>query len=104
MSLFYNIAGSSALTTEILAPSSGQTVQSVTLTNVHSTNAATVTLFIQDDPTSGTTKTYNLIYLVNLPAKSALLLNRPELFGFDDNFGLYITVGGSDTLDVIVGT
>mgnify|MGYP003142738520 CR=1 FL=1 len=89
MSLFYNVTGSSSVTTELLAPNNLTGAKFVLLTNIHATDAATVTLFIQNDPASGTTETYNIIYLVNVPAKSALLLDKTELFQFDEEFGLY---------------
>ena len=61
MSKYYNIIGSTGVTVELIAPSVDANVASVLLTNVHATADATVTLFIQDDPESGTTSTYNFL-------------------------------------------
>ena len=77
-------------------------IKSILLTNVHATADATVTLFIQDDPVSGTTNTYNIISTIAIPSDTALLLDNPSIFRFDDFYGLYITVGSSDTVDVII--
>ena len=102
MSLFYNITGSTGVTVELIAPKSPNSVQSVTLTNVHATADATVTLFIQDDPASGATSTYNIIHTIAIPADSSLLLDNATMFRFPERYGLYITVGSSDTVDVFI--
>jgi hypothetical protein len=103
MSKFYNITGSTGVTVELISPiETNVGIKSVLLTNVHITAVATVTLFIQNDPTSGTTSTYNLIHTIAIPADSSLLLDESSMFLFDEEFGLYITVGGSDTVDVII--
>ena len=103
MSLHYNITGSTGVTVELIAPKEHNiSVKSVILTNVHDSAAATITLFIEDDPTSGTTSTYNLIYNVSVPSQSSLLLNEPSIFKFPTQYGLYITVGGSDAVDVTI--
>ena len=105
MSKFYNVTGSSGVTVELMSPAqSNPGVKSVLLTNVHDTADATVTLFIQDDPTSGTTSTYNLIHTVAIPADSSLLLDESSIFRFNEKYGLYITVGSSDTVDVFINT
>ena len=54
MSKFYNVTGNTGVTVELVSPlQSNFGIKSILLTNVHVTNDATVTLFIQDDPTSG---------------------------------------------------
>ena len=103
MSLFYNITGSTGVTVELIAPDEVNDILSILLTNVHATADATVTLFIQDDPASGTTSTYNLIHTVAIPADTSLLLNNSSTLNFPSKFGLYITVGSSDTVDVVIG-
>ena len=102
MSKFYNITGSTGVTVELVAPGVDNNIKSVLLTNVHATADATVTLFIQDDPASGTTSTYNIIHTIAIPADSSLFLDDSSMFRFDKKFGLYTTVGSSDTVDIIV--
>jgi|TARA_R100000084_G_C4606682_1_gene125958 hypothetical protein len=102
MALYYNITGSTGVTTELLAPNNETLISSVLLTNVHDTADATVTLFIQDDPASGATSTYNIIHTIAIPADSSLVLDDPVMFKIQDSYGLYITVGSSDTVDVIL--
>ena len=103
MSVYYNVTGSTGVTVELIAPESGGGgVKSILLTNVHATADATITLFIQDDPAAVAASTYNLIHTIAVPADSSLLLNEPSIFRFGEEFGLYITVGASDTVDVII--
>ena len=100
---FYNITGSTGVTVELLAPSaSNPNVKSILLTNVHATADATVTLFIQDDPASGKTNTFNILSTVAIPSNTALLLDESSIFRYGDKHGLYITVVSSDTVDVML--
>ena len=103
----YNIKGASVsggkATTELLAPSANNpNIKSILLTNVHATADATVTLFIQDDPASGTTSTFNILSTVAIPSDTALLLDESSIFTYGNKFGLYITVGANDTVDVMI--
>ena len=103
MARFYNITGSTGVTVELISPAEDNGgVKSILLTNVHATADATVTLFIQDDPVSGTTKTYNILSTVAIPSDTVLLLDNPSMFSFEDFYGLYITVGSSDTVDIMI--
>ena len=102
MAIFYNITGSTGVTVELIKPNVGSDIKSILLTNVHDTADATVTLFIQDDPVSGTTNTYNIIHTVAKPADTSLLLDNSSMLSHNDKFGLYITVGSSDTVDVLI--
>ena len=102
MSKFYNITGSTGVTVELIKPNADSNIKTILLTNVHASNDATVTLFIQDDPASGATKTYNIIHTIAIPADTSLLLDNSSMLTHDDKFGLYITVGSSDTVDVMI--
>ena len=103
MAKFYNITGSTGITVELISPTEDNSnIKSILLTNVHATADATVTVFIQDDPTSGATSTYNILSTVAIPSDTALFLDNPSMFRFDDFYGLYITVGSSDTVDVVI--
>jgi len=102
MSKYYNLIGSNSVTTELVEPGGDANIKSVLITNVHATADATVTLFIQDDPESGSTSTYNFLSTVAIPSDTALFLDNPSMFSFKSLYGLYITVGSSDTVDVTV--
>jgi hypothetical protein len=108
MGFFYNVKGASVsggkLTTELVAPDIDYNVSSLLLVNVHDSADATITLFIQDDPASGATSTYELTHGVAIPANTSLVLNSRSMFSFPEKYGLYITVGANDLVDVIVNT
>ena len=105
MSKFYNVTGSTGITVRLIAPKeTNSNIKSILLTNVHATATATVTLFIQDDPVSGSTSTYYLLPTVAIPSDTALLLDESSMFRFDEKYGLYITVAASDTVDVFINT
>jgi hypothetical protein len=104
MSLYYNVTGSTGVTTELIAPNDTTDVRAILLTNVHATADATVTLFIQSDPPSGATSTYNIISTIAIPSDTALFLDNADMLGVPSEYGLYITVGSSDTVDVSIST
>ena len=104
---FYNVKGASVsggvATTELVAPTNENlNIKSILLTNVHATADATVTLFVQDDPASGTTSTFNILSTVAIPSDTVLLLDESSIFNYDNKYGLYITVAASDTVDVMI--
>jgi hypothetical protein len=108
VSKFFNATGSNfvggSLLHELIAPGeSSSSIKSIILTNVHST-ATAAGLFIQDDPESGTTNTYYLIYAVDIPVGSSLLLDEPSMFKFDDSYGLYLRIDVDDKIDVVINT
>ena len=102
---FYNITGSTGVTIQLLAPSVvNPSIKSVLFTNTHISADATITLFIQDDPASGSTSTFNILYTVSIPASTSLSFDTPTLAKYPQGYGLYITVGSSDIVDVTVNT
>ena len=105
---YHNITGSTGVTVQLIAPGSKvNSLGSILVTNIHNTAAATVSLFIEDSPTASASKTFTIVNKVILPAGTALLLDEPSILDFDNlsstSFGLYITVGSSDTVDVTLG-
>ena len=105
---YHNVTGATGVDVELIAPGSKvNNLGSIMLTNVHASNDATVTLFIQDNPVSTAAKTFNIIHTIAIPADSSLLLDNKSVISFDNSsstsFGLYITVGSSDTVDVLLG-
>ena len=104
MAIYHNIAGSSGVDTELIkVNSSVSNLNSILITNTHSSDAATVSLFLEDDPTASAAKIYHILYNVSIPVNSSLLLNEESLLNFNNSvYGLYMTVGSSDTLDVLI--
>ena len=102
MAIYYYVTGSTGITKELISPNKSYNAGSLNISNIHASDDATISLFIQDSPASGSTSTYYFIKSVVLPAKTSLLFNEEKYFNYGDNFGLYITVGSSDTVDVII--
>tara|TARA_R110001583_G_scaffold16176_2_gene65650 strand:+ start:1720 stop:2043 length:324 start_codon:yes stop_codon:yes gene_type:complete len=100
---YHKITGSTGVDVELLAPGSGvNNLRSIMITNVHATADATVSLFLQKDTS---TTSFFIIHTIAIPADSSLLLDDKALLGFDNSdnaFGLYITVGSSDTVDILL--
>ena len=103
---YHNITGSSGVNVELIAPGSEiNNIKSILIANTHATADATVSLFIQDDPATGTTSTFYMLSTVAIPSDTSLLLDNSDMLSFNNSasgYGLYITVGSSDTLDVSI--
>ena len=101
---YHNITGSTGVTTELIkSGSNANNIQSIMITNTHSTDAATVTLFLQFNPTGAAPSTFNILSTVLIPVDTSLLLDDKALLSFNNSkYGLFITVGSSDTLDVLI--
>ena len=103
---YHNITGSTGINIELIAPGEkAGVIRSIMITNTHATADATVSLFIQDDPTAATASTFYILSTVAIPSDTSLLLDNSTVLSFDNSsngYGLYLTVGGSDTLDVMI--
>ena len=95
----HNVTGE--LTTELLAPGDAVVVRSISLANVHGSNAVSIDLFIQKDLVGK----FYFFKQLSLPADTSLIYNT----SFDnsaDEFGLFIklTKSASETpaVDVII--
>ena len=104
---YHNITGSTGVNIELIAPGLEiDSISSINIANTHATADATVSLFIQDDPISGTTSTFYMLSTVAIPSDTSLLLDSKSMLSFDNSttsgYGLYSTVGSSDTLDVMI--
>ena len=103
---YHNITGSTGVSIELLAPGDEiNNIKSIVIANTHATADATISLFIQDDPTTGTTSTFYMLSTVAIPSDTSLLLDNSDMLSFNNStegFGLYLTVGSSDTLDVLI--
>ena len=103
---YHNITGSTGINIELIAPGSdvGE-IRSIIIANTHATADATVSLFIQNDPTAAAASTFYILSTVAIPSDTSLLLDNSSVLSFDNSssgYGLYLTVGSSDTLDVII--
>ena len=103
---YHSITGSTGVNIELIAPgeNSGD-INTITIANTHITADATVSLFIQNDPIEAATSTFYMLSTVAIPSDTSLLLDNKNMLSFDNSsavYGLYITVGSSDTLDVMI--
>ena len=103
---YHNITGSTGVDIELIAPGENVgAIKSIMITNTHATADATVSLFIQDDPTAAAASTFYIISTIAIPSDTSLLLDNSTVLSFDNSsngYGLYLTVGSSDTLDVMI--
>ena len=103
---YHNIAGSTGVDIELIAPGENiGSIKSIMITNTHATADATVTLFIENDPTRAAASIFKILSTVAIPSDTSLLLDNSTVLSFDnssDGYGLYLTVGSSDTLDVMI--
>ena len=103
---YHNITGSTGVDVELIAPGENiGSIKSIMIANTHATADATVSLFIQDDPTAAAASTFYIISTVAIPSDTSLLLDNNTILSFDNSsngYGLYLTVGSSDTLDVMI--
>ena len=98
---YYNIAGATSVTTTLFNGAEIPNAKSLLITNTHSTNAATITLFIQQK-TATTTKNFKITNLLSLPSKVSFLVDEVSLLKIPQDSSLQITVGSSDTVDVLI--
>ena len=100
---YHNIAGATAVTTKLIARgSNANDISSILITNTQGTNNGTITLFLQDS-TGTIVKNFNILSTVLLPPDTSLLLDDKSLLTFNNSvYDLFITVGSSDTVDVLI--
>jgi len=99
---FHNINGANGVDSELIAPGLNVKIKSILLCNIDDADV-TASLFFQDNPTSGSTSSFYIIHTLVIPQNSSLLIEESDGLIFDnDTYGLYITVGSSDTLDVMI--
>jgi hypothetical protein len=103
----HNVSGASGLYHALLTPGDDiRGIKSILLTNTHSDDI-TVNMFLQDDPSSGTTTTFYILFGMVIPKYTSLLLDDKALLSFNNTingFGLYTKIGSSDKMDVFINT
>ena len=80
-------------------------ISSILITNTHDTSEATISLFLQNSPASGSSKTFFIIKNVAIPKGVSLLLDEPSMLSFNNSsstgFGLFATIGASDGTQLV---
>ena len=104
---YHNIDGSQAQDNELVAIDDilRKRIKSLQITNTDDA-AVTVDLYIVKDSTdTASGETYYFLKGVVIPENVSLILDDPYLLSFDNSsagYSLYISVGSSDTVDVII--
>ena len=103
---YHNVTGSTGVNIELIAVGEGvSSINSIVIANTHATADATVSMFIQNEPTAAAASTFYMFKTVAIPSDTSLVLDNKSMLSFDNStggYGLYLTVGSSDTLDVMV--
>ena len=103
---YHNIDGSDGVDVELISigENAGE-IKSIVIANTHATADATVTLFIENNPTAAAANIFKILSTVAIPSDTSLILDNSSVISFNNSnsgYGLYITVGSSDTLDVMI--
>jgi len=102
---FHNLRGATVQDNELVAigdiPKKG--IKSLQISNVKADASATVDLYIFKDSTDVTSaQTVYILNQVVIPIGVSLFLNEDEIY-FDNNvYSLYMNIGSSDTVDVVI--
>ena len=103
---YHNITGSTGVNVELLAPGAGvNNISSIVIANTHASNDATISVYIQDNPSGGSSSTFYLAKTVAVPSDTSIVFEEDNIPFFSNSIsghGLYITVGSSDTVDVLL--
>ena len=90
---YHNITGSTGVDVELIAPGENVgEIRSIMIANTHATADATVSLFIQNDPTAAATSTFYILSTIAIPSDTSLLLDNNTVLSFDNSsngYGLY---------------
>ena len=92
---------------ELIAPGTKVVgIKSIVITNMAAVGDVTVSLFIQNDPATAAPSTFYIIKSVAIPFGATLILDDPSVLSFNNStttaFGLYLTVGSEDVLDIMI--
>ena len=106
---YHNVDGSNGVDVELIAPGENAgAIKSIMITNTDATADATVTLFIENDPTAAAASIFKILSTVAIPSDTSLLLDNSSVLSFDNSsggYGLYLTIGaadGTNVLDVMI--
>jgi len=104
---YHNLVGTTARTIELLPPNSKVgSINSITISNASQTDSSTVSLFIQDDPSSSAKSTFYLFRNIVIPTGATLLLDNSSMLNFDKTtYGLYIRANATSALlDILINS
>tara|TARA_R100001443_G_scaffold12849_1_gene22677 strand:+ start:1466 stop:1780 length:315 start_codon:yes stop_codon:yes gene_type:complete len=99
---YHNINGANGVNIELIkAGDNTRGIKSILIANTRS-GGVSISLFIKNLATGDT---FGIFRGVNIPQGSSLIVDDKPTLSFDGNkFGLYATVGSSDTMDILINT
>ena len=103
MAIYKNLRGSTAVTTELVAPGSSYNISRIQITNVKTSGTGTISLFLQNAPTSAAASTFTFVYKKVIQNGDYLTLIN-EIPGINSSYGLYATIDSSDEIDIFLST
>ena len=101
---YHNLVGATRQDNVLIDAQSGvNNIKSILFTNIHDTNAATISLnLVQVDGASS----FSILKSISIPAGISFLLDDKCVLNFDNTsslgFGLQCTIGSSVTVDVLI--
>ena len=101
MAVYKNLRGATAVTTELVAPGASYGISKIQVANVHSSAAATFSLFLQNAPISSAASTFVFVNK-KVIANADYLTLTDEIPNINPGFGLYATIGSSDEVDIFL--
>lgn len=98
--LYHNINGSDGVNSTLLSAGSVRDIKSINFANTEGAQSGvSLGVFIEN----ASAEKFYLIRYLNIPYGSSFILDDPAMLSYDkDIFSLNITVGSSDTVDVII--
>ena len=102
---YHNILGATTRESELIGVGDIRSnLRSIHLNNLHTSSAATIDLYLYKPSTDTTAEeTYYILYNYSLAAKTFLTIDDPGLLSFDNStYALFVSVGGSDTVDIFL--
>ena len=101
MAIYKNLRGSTAITTELVAPGSSFVPKRIQITNVKNSGTGTISLYLQNSPLSGSSSTFTFISKKVISNADYLTLVN-EIPTRNSAFGMYATTGSSDEIDIFL--
>ena len=102
---YHNIVGGTTRENELIGVGDiKKNLRSIHLNNIHTSSAATIDLYLYKPSTdTSAEETYYILYNYSLAAKKFLTIDDLGLLSFNNStYALFISVGGSDTVDVFL--
>ena len=102
---YHNIVGGTTRENELIGVGDIRSnLRSIHLNNLHTSSAANIDLYLYKPSTdTSDEETYYILYNYSLAAKKFLTIDDLGLLSFDNStYALFISVGGSDTVDVFL--